>query len=154
MTATLVVVGVRIVGVLFVKVTAVVLSFATVLPFASRSVPLIDVVAAPSAAKLVLLVEQLMLDAAPKTVIVAEAVWPPAVATTEQGCVAEFVAVETKRPACVTAPQPPVTEKATVEPAAAPLVVNCCWPPTGRAAEVGEMVSVVAAAAGVVLTWK
>jgi len=131
------------------------LSLATVLPFTSWSVPLIDVdEVPPSAGMLVLLAEQMICVAAPKTMIEAEAVWPPALATTEQGCVGEFVAVATKSPDCVTAPQPPVTEKATVEPAGALLAVNCCWPPTGRAAEVGEIVSVVLAGAGVVLTWK
>jgi hypothetical protein len=147
-------VGVTMVGELFVNVMAVELSFATVLPFWSMSVPLTDVVVLPpSAGMLVLVAEHWIALAAPKTVIGAEAVLPPAAAFTAHGWVAEFVAVATKRPCCVTAPQPPLTEKVTVEPVGAPVTVNCCWPPTGRDADAGEMVR-AAPAAGVVLTWK
>jgi hypothetical protein len=51
------------------------------------------------------------------------------------------------------APQPPVTDHWTVEPAGAPVAVNCWVPPTGIAAEAGEIVR-PPVAEGVVLIWK
>lgn len=145
--------AVRIVGVLFEKVMFVLLLLATTLPFASRSVPVtVVVLLALSAGMLVGAAAHEMCVAEPKTVTGAETEAPPALATTAHGWVGEFVAVAAKRPLVVTAPHPPVTVHVTVAPAAAPLTVNCCWPPTGSAAEVGEIVRVVVVE-GVVLIW-
>jgi hypothetical protein len=111
--------------VLFVNLIVVELSFATTLPFAST----IDAVIVDEFWPVAIdvgLAEQLIDAAAPNTVIPAEAELPPALATTLHGCVGEFVAVAANKPLLVTAPQPPVTVHVVVEPAGAPVTVNCC----------------------------
>src|SRR6266850_3531951 len=142
------------VGVTSVKVRFGELALLTVLPFASLSVAVNTIVLLPFATVVVGLALQEICEAGPKTVIGAEAERPSELAAlTEHGCVAEFVAVAAKRPALVTAPQPPVTDHVMVAPADAPLAVNCWVPPTGSEAEVGERVK-PPVPEGVVLIWK
>lgn len=141
------------VGVLLLNEIEVPDAFVTVLPFASLSVAVTVVVSLPLPLTLVGFAEQATWVAGPKTLIGAVALEPPAVATTLHGWVAELVAVAAKRPAEVTAPQPPVTDQLTVAPAGAPFAVNCWVPPTGSDALAGERV-MPPAAPGVVLIWK
>src|SRR5205807_98150 len=144
---------VAVVGVSRLNVNVGELALLTVLPLASLSVPLTMTVFVPFAMVDVGLAEHAIELAGPKTVTGAVPVRPPAVATTLHGWVAEFVAVAAKRPAEVIAPQPPVTDQLTVVPDGAPLAVNCWVPPTGIAAEDGEIVR-PPVAEGVVLIWK
>ena len=148
-------VGVSSEGVLLLKLMLVELALVTVLPLASFSVPVMVVVSAPFPVTVAGFAEHVICVAGPKTETDAEPVRPSElVATTLQGCVAEFVAVAANRPDEVIAPQPPVTDQLMVAPADAPLAVNCCVPPTGNDADDGEIVRPPVAEPGVVLIWK
>lgn len=107
----------------------------------------------PFATIVVGVAEQASEEAGPYTLTAAVAVDPPTEAVTLHGCDEEFIEVAANRPLFVTAPQPPVTFQLTVEPEGAPLTVNCCWPPTGTLAEVGDSVR-LKTGVGVVLIWK
>lgn len=133
--------GVSFDAALLAKLNLVVPSFATMLPLRSRSVPVTMLVSVPLPVTVVGAAVHVMFVAGPKTVMGAEAVSDPAVATTLQGCVDEFVAVAVKRPDEVTAPHPPLTVQVTLVPDGPPEVLNCWLPPTGSDAEVGEIVS-------------
>jgi hypothetical protein len=145
---------VPVVGVLLLNWIVGVLAFETVLPFASFSVAETIAVLVPFAVSEVGFEEHDSDETGPKTVIGATAVRPSELeATTLHGWVAEFVEVAAKRPALVTAPQPPVTDQLIVAPVPAPLAVNCWVPPTGIEAEAGEMVR-PPPAEGVLFCWK